>query len=130
MRSQLYGTMATLKIGTDILLGEDVKIDKIVGHGGLFKTDKVCQQYLADAICAPVTVMENAGEGGPWGMALLALYLKNGNGATLSDFIEQNIFKTTKSSVLSPSKDAEGMQAYIEKYRAGVDIVKKAVEVL
>lgn len=130
MRSQLYATMATLKIGTDILLSEDVKIDKIVGHGGLFKTDKVCQQYLADAICAPVTVMENAGEGGPWGMALLALYLKNGSGESLSDFIEQKIFQSAKSSVLSPSKDVEGMQAYIEKYRAGIDIVKKAVEVL
>lgn len=130
MRSQLYATMATLKIGTDILLSEDVRIDKIVGHGGLFKTDKVCQQYLADAICAPVTVMENAGEGGPWGMALLALYLKNGRGESLSDFIEQNIFVSAKSSILIPSKDAKGMQAYIEKYRAGIDIVKKAVEVL
>ena len=63
-------------------------------------------------------------------MALLALYLKNGSGESLSDFIEKNIFKSTKSSVLGPSKDAEGMQGYIEKYRAGIDIVKKAVEVL
>ena len=77
MRAQLYAAMATLRLGMEILYGEHVALEKLYGHGGLFKTKGVGQRLMAGALGVPVAVMETAGEGGPWGMALLAMYRKN-----------------------------------------------------
>ena len=93
MRSHLYASLGAVKIGLDILLkDEKVKVTKIMGHGGLFKTPLVAQSYLAAAVNAPVTVMDTAGEGGPWGMAVLASYLINKDNMSLSEYLERVIF--------------------------------------
>src|SRR5699024_8879592 len=95
MRSQIYSSLATLKIGVDILTTkESVQIDYILGHGGFFKTDNVGQQLMADALEVPISLMKNAGEGGPWGMALLASYLINKENRTFEDYLDQEVFAT------------------------------------
>lgn len=130
MRSHLYSTMATLKIGMDILLKEEsVKLDKILGHGGLFKTKGVAQSFLAAAVNAPVSVMETAGEGGAWGMALLASYRKNKkSGESLEDFLDNKVFDGMKTETLYPDPvTAEGFERYIARYKSGLTAVRKAV---
>ena len=125
-RNQVYSTMSALKIGMDILfIDENVKIDKILGHGGLFKTPVVGQKLLAAALNVPVSTMENAGEGGPWGMALLALYSINSH-TTLTDFLNE-IFKNVKSNTINPDKeDVNGFMKYIENYKKGLACEKAA----
>ena len=92
-RATLYSTMATLKIGMDILAREHVAIDSLTGHGGLFKTPEVGQRFLAAACNASVTCMKTAGEGGPYGMALLAAYmLRRQDGETLEDYLAKRVF--------------------------------------
>lgn len=131
MRSHIYSSMATLKIGIDILLKEEkIKINSIVGHGGLFKTEKVAQQYFANAVNSPVTVMQTAGEGGAWGMALLALYFKNGNGSSLENYLDEKIFSAMNSVTVNPDKTADGMEKFMEQYKNGLAVVRKAVEAL
>ncbi len=129
LRAQLYSTMATLKIGMDTLQDEGVKIDRIMGHGGLFKTPVVGQKYMAAACGAPVTCMETAGEGGPYGMALLAAYLLEGGGS-LEDFLEKNVFAAAESVTLAPeAEDAVGFQTYLERYKRGLAVERTAVDV-
>ncbi len=133
MRAQLYATMATLKLGMDILFDkEKVTIDQLMGHGGLFKTKGVGQQLMAGAMNVPVAVMETAGEGGPWGMALLAAYAKNkAEGETLEDYLSKKVFADSKGSVVEPKKeDVEGFARYIESYKAGIDVEKAAIKAL
>ena len=102
-----------------------------MGHGGLFKTPLVAQSYLAAAVNAPVTVMDTAGEGGPWGMAVLAAYLLNKENMSLSEYLEKVIFKDATGTTVEPDAlDVKGLEEYIEKYKAGIEIEKKAVEVL
>lgn len=131
-RAQLYATMATLKIGMDILAGEQVAIDSLTGHGGLFKTPVVGQKYLAAACNAPVTCMETAGEGGPYGMALLAAYMaEKTEQETLEDYLNVRVFANAKSTTLAPEKaDVDGFNAYIARYKHLLDVERKAVEVL
>ena len=127
LRSQLYATMATLKIGMDILAREDVRIDRLMGHGGLFKTPVVGQRYLAAACRAPVTCMETAGEGGPYGMALLAAFLLHGAG-TLEDFLEGEVFAGAKAVTVEPDReDAAGFASYLEAYQKGLAVEREAV---
>ena len=129
-RAQLYATMATLKIGMDILAGEQVAIDSLTGHGGLFKTPVVGQKYMAAACNAPVTCMETAGEGGPYGMALLAAYMAE-KAETLEDYLNTRVFANAKSTTLAPEKaDVDGFNAYIARYKRLLDVERKAVEVL
>ena len=132
MRSHLYASLGAVKIGLDILLKyERVKVTKIMGHGGLFKTPLVAQSYLAAAVNAPVTVMDTAGEGGPWGMAVLASYLINKDNMSLSEYLEKIIFKDAKGTTIEPDAgDAAGLEAYMERYKAGIEVEKKAVEML
>ena len=132
MRSHLYASLGAVKIGLDILLkDEKVKVTKIMGHGGLFKTPLVAQSYLAAAVNAPVTVMDTAGEGGPWGMAVLASYLLNKDNMSLSEYLEKIIFKDAKGTTIEPDvRDAAGLEAYMERYKAGIEVEKKAVEML
>ena len=131
-RAQLYATMSTLKIGMDILAKEQVAIDSLTGHGGLFKTPVVGQKYMAAACGAPVTCMETAGEGGPYGMALLAAYmLEKAEGETLEDYLNTHVFAGAKGVTLAPEKgDVEGFRDYITRYTAMLDVERKAVEVL
>lgn len=128
MRSQLYATMSTLKIGMDILADEGVEIDSITGHGGLFKTPVVGQSYLAAACNTPVTVMETAGEGGPYGMALLAAYAANRDGSSLEDFLAKKVFANSRSSTLNPDPSCvRGFNEYCNKFRGALDIERVAV---
>ena len=131
-RAQLYATMATLKIGMDILGAEHVAIDSLTGHGGLFKTPLVGQSYLAAACRAPVTCMETAGEGGPYGMALLAAYRLNGReGESLEAFLRERVFAGVSGSTVQPDEAcAAGFDAYIRQYRALLRVERTAAEVL
>ena len=129
LRSQLYGTLASLAAGMVILEKEEVAIDRLMGHGGLFKTPVVGQKYLAAATNSPVWVMETAGEGGPYGMALLAAYLKDGDGATLEDFLAQKVFAGTPGTVLEPEEaDVAGFKAYLNRFLAGLPVERAAVD--
>ena len=129
-RAQLYATMATLKIGMDILAEEGVAIDSLTGHGGLFKTPVVGQSYLAAACGAPVTCMETAGEGGPYGMALLAAYmLGKSEGERLEDFLGKRVFAETAGTTVRPDPAlAEGFNTYIQRYKALLKVEQTAVE--
>ena len=130
MRTNLYASLATLKLGMDILLGEEhVTIDSIVGHGGLFKTKAVGQKMLAAAINAPVTVMETAGEGGPWGAALLADFMANrAEGETFDDYLANKVFSSMSAETEAPDpEDVAGFAKYIERYVACIPAEKAAV---
>ena len=131
-RSQLYATMATLKIGMDILAGEGVAIDSLTGHGGLFKTPGVGQRYMAAACNAPVTCMDTAGEGGPYGMALLAAYmLQREEGERLEDYLSNRVFAGTSGSTVQPDPACvEGFNAYIQQYTALLQVERRAVELI
>ncbi|WP_077532859.1 xylulokinase [Massiliimalia massiliensis] len=133
MRAQLYATMATLKIGMDILFDqENVKLDQLLGHGGLFKTPGVGQRFMAAAIGVPVAVMETAGEGGPWGMALLAAFqAKKQEGETLETYLANHVFAQAKGSSVEPDeKDQKGFSDYLVRYKAGLAAQQAAVDVL
>ena len=131
-RATLYSTMATLKLGMDILAKEHVAIDSLTGHGGLFKTPVVGQKFMAAACNAPVTCMATAGEGGPYGMALLAAYMANkAEGESLEEYLNTRVFANAKGTTLQPEPaDVEGFGRYIQSYRALVDVERKAVEKL
>lgn len=130
MRTHLYSAMAALKIGNDILLKEEhVKVDSMMGHGGLFKTPVVGQQLMAAAMNAPVTVMDTASEGGPWGMAILACYmLEKEQDETLSDYLNNKIFAGQTGTTIAPkSEDVAGFDVFIEKYKAVLPAEKAAI---
>ena len=130
MRSHLYGAIGVLKIGNDILLKEEkIKVDRITGHGGYFKTAGVGQRMLAAALNSPISVMETAGEGGAWGIALLAGYLINKNGKNLADYLEQVVFAgNTGVSIAPTAEDVAGFEKYIENYKACLPIEQAAVD--
>ena len=133
MRTQLYSSLGTLRIGMDILLDrEQVKIDQILGHGGFFKTKGVGQTVMATAINAPVSVMETAGEGGAWGIALLAAFMLNKKeNETLENYLSLQVFANQKSETIAPDpKDVAGFNAFMERFVKGLAIEKSAVEVL
>ena len=131
MRAHLFGAIGVLKIGNDILLKEEnVKVDRITGHGGYFKTKGVGQRMLAAALNSPISVMETAGEGGAWGIALLASYLVNKETEqTLADFLDKKVFAGEAGVEIAPTaEDVAGFNAYIENYKACLAIEKAAVE--
>ncbi|MCM1212977.1 MAG: FGGY-family carbohydrate kinase [Lachnospiraceae bacterium] len=133
MRSNLYSAMATLKIGNDILLKEEqVKVDSLTGHGGLFKTPVVGQQLMAAAMNAPVTVMDTASEGGAWGMAILACYMaEKADDETLADYLSDKIFVGQSGTTIEPAaEDVAGFDVYIEKYKSALKAERAAVESL
>ena len=133
MRTHLLSALATLKIGMDILTRtEQVQIDKLCGHGGFFKTPEVGQRMLSAAVNAPVTVMETAGEGGPYGMALLAAYmLWRGEGESLADYLDKKVFVGAKTSTLTADQtDVDGFNAFLERYKKALSVERTAVEVL
>lgn len=133
MRVNLFTSLGALKVGLDILLKEeDVQIDKIMGHGGLFKTEGVGQRILAAAMNSPVSVMKTAGEGGAWGIALLASYMVNKkDGETLDDFLNNSVFAGDTGVEMAPdAEDVAGFNAFIETYKAGLPIERAAVEAM
>lgn len=132
MRVHLFTALGALKTGCDILLKkEQVKVDNITGHGGLFKTKGVGQSILAAAMNAPVSVMETAGEGGAWGIALLASYMINKNGRTLAEFLDADVFAGEKGTQMSPDEaDVAGFDKFIERYTNGLAIERAAVDSL
>ncbi|MBE5767342.1 MAG: ATPase [Clostridiales bacterium] len=132
MRTHLYAALASLKIGMEILVEEKVEIDAIFGHGGLFKTRGVGQRMLAAAINTPVAVLETAGEGGAWGIALLAAYaVKRNEGETLENYLSTRVFAGKTGETMSPdAEDCAGFAAYIERYRAALPVERAAVDTL
>ena len=131
MRTHLYASVGVLKIGNDILFNEEkIKVDRITGHGGLFRTKGVGQRILAAAINSPISVMETAGEGGAWGIALLGSYLVNNEKKqSLADFLDESVFGGDAGIEVSPTpEDVAGFNAYIENYKAGLPIEEAAVK--
>jgi sugar (pentulose or hexulose) kinase len=131
MRATLFSTMATLKLGMDILTEqEQVRLDNLLGHGGLFKTKGVGQRLLAAALNVPVTVMESAGEGGAWGIALLAAYmLEKTESETLETYLAEKVFADNAGTRIEPDpKDEAGFAAFIKRYRSGLALERSAAE--
>lgn len=129
MRAQIYSTMSTLKIGMEILENENVAIDKLTGHGGLFKTPVVGQRLMAGAMNAPIAVLETAGEGGAWGIAVLAKYAFDKTNTPLDKYLDEKIFSNFKSSVIEPfESDVEGFKKYMTLYKNGLAVEKSACE--
>ena len=130
MRAHLYSSLTAVKVGLDILTEkENVKIKKMMGHGGLFKTKGVGQRYLSAAINAPVEVLETASEGGAWGIALLALYVSQADKYSLDEFLSKKIFdKNTGSEIMADEKDVEGFKTFTQRYLNAVDIERLSVE--
>lgn len=130
MRVHLYTSLGAVKMGLDILKeDEKVEVDRIMGHGGFFKTKGVGQRYLAAAVDAPVTVMDTASEGGAWGIALLAAYLIDRQpDEKLEDYLENRIFKEMTGETLAPQAgEVEGFRIFMERYKAGLAIEKAAI---
>ena len=128
MRTHLYSAMAALKVGADLLFeNEKVELDELYGHGGYYIYPGVGQKITAAALGTPVSVMKTAGEGGPYGMALLASYLINGDGATLDEFLSQKVFKDAECVTVAPDEETvNGFKAYTEKYAKGLECEKAA----
>jgi sugar (pentulose or hexulose) kinase len=131
MRVNLFTALGALKTGLDILLKEEgVQLDQILGHGGLFKTKDVGQKIMAAAMDATVSVMETAGEGGAWGIALLASYMLNkAENETLEDYLTQKVFAEKIGTKMDPDpKDVEGFNEFIKRYTKGLAIERAAVD--
>ena len=129
MKTILFSTMGTLKLGMDILTEkEKVRLDSLLGHGGLFKTKLVGQRLMAGALNTPVSVMESAGEGGAWGIALLAAYMMQGGGA-LEKFLGEKVFAGKAGEKTEPDpKDVVSFKKYMKRYAAGLEIERAAVK--
>ncbi|WP_163192276.1 xylulokinase [Clostridium thermarum] len=133
MRVNLFTSLGALKTGLDILLKEEgVKVDEMLGHGGLFRTKGVGQKIMAAAINAPVSVMETAGEGGAWGMALLASYMLNkASNEPLDDYLNNKVFTGQIVTKVEPDlKDVEGFDEFMKRYTKGLAIERAAVDFL
>lgn len=133
MRVHLYTSLGALKTGLDILLKQEkVALDKIQGHGGLFKTKGVGQRIMAGAIDVPVSVMTTAGEGGAWGIALLAAYmLRRADGESLDAYLDEKVFAGQEVSVIEPVReDVVGFEAFMKSYKAGLPIERAAVDTM
>ena len=130
MRTHLYTSLGALKTGMDILLKEEkVAIDRITGHGGLFKTKVVGQSILAAACNTPIAVMETAGEGGAWGMAILANYMISGEKLPLDVYLEQEVFADAACEIEEPKEEmVAGFEAFMENYKAGLAVERAAVD--
>ena len=128
-RSLVAGAMSSLKLGMDILAKENVQVDSLLGHGGYFKTPIAGQKILAGSLNTPVSVMETAGEGGPWGMALLAAYrVHKAEDQTLESYLNEKVFASAKSVTVTPDEaDVKGIDAYTEKFTASLGAEKAAI---
>ena len=132
MRVHLFTALGALKTGLDILLKEEnVQIDKLLGHGGLFKTKEVGQKLLAAAVNAPVSVMETAGEGGAWGMAILASFRRDNHNLGLAKYLNGHVFQDTGTLTEVPDKEGHlGFEQFMARFREGLYIERAAVKYL
>lgn len=132
MRAQLYAAVATLKVGFDIIRNEGIRIDYLTGHGGLFKTPEVGQRILSEALKVPVCTMDHAGEGGAWGIALLAAYrLRQGMDGTLDDFLSQCVFRDThRITICAKEEEQRRFDIYMKQYDNLLNIERVAIEEL
>lgn len=129
MRAQIYSAMTTLKIGMEIIEKENVTIDCLMGHGGLFKTPVVGQKLMAGAMNSPVAVMKTAGEGGAWGAAILARYAFDGRDLPLDKYLNNNVFINCESSVVNPDeRDVKGFADYMKLYKNALAVQKSAYQ--
>ena len=130
MKAHLFSAVAALRMGLDILFQEEhVVLHTLVGHGGYFKTPDVGQRFMAAAVETPVTILETAGEGGAWGMALLAEYVRTRTPERrLEDFLNDTGFVSQKAVTQTPiPEDVQGFQQYLAQYRAGLEIERSAI---
>ena len=132
MRAHLYSAVAIIRIGVDIMKKENVKVERLTGHGGLFKTEGVGQRVMAAALDIPVSVMSTAGEGGAWGIALLAAYMiQKKEGETLPEYLDNVVFKGNSGICVNPVKEeVEGFNRFLDNYIAGLDAERAAVSSL
>lgn len=132
MRTMLFSTIASLRVGMDILEQKQVTLEQITGHGGYFKTEKVGQRFMAAALRVPVVVLESAGEGGAWGIALLASYMRNKEkGEELEDFLENKVFMESGGLKIEPRKeDIKSFELFMEQYKRGLELENKAAQVI
>ena len=131
MRVHLFSALGALKIGLDILFEQEhVKVDQILGHGGFFKTKEVGQKIMAAAMNVPVSVMETAGEGGAWGIAVLGAYmLFKSKDETLEAYLSNKVFAGEKGTTIGPDpRDVDGFAAFMERYKKGLGIERAAVD--
>ncbi len=129
MRAQLYGVFATLSIGMSVLDEEGVELDRMFAHGGVFRTARVAQRFLAASLHVPVSVAETASEGGPWGMAVLASYAASGATQPLADYLQAHVFLGASVTVVEPHPDdVAGFTTYLDRYRAGLAIERAAAD--
>lgn len=131
MRTHLFSSLGALKIGMDILFEQEkVKLDQLLGHGGFFKTKEVGQRIMAAAMNVPVSVMETAGEGGAWGIALLASYMLNqAENQPLEDYLSRKVFAGENGTTIAPDpRDVDGFAAFMERYKNGLGIERAAVD--
>lgn len=128
MLAQLFGAFTPLKIGMDILIKEEnLKTSAMVAQGGLFRTPVIVQQVLSNVLGVPITTMETAGEGGPWGMAVLALYSLDQKGVALADYLDTHVFIDTKTFTLVPETDSvKGYQAFLDRYKTALPLEQQA----
>lgn len=128
MKSHLYSSLCMMQVGMRILENEDIKIDSIYGHGGIFRTKGVAQRFLAAMLNASVSVMETAGEGGPWGMAVLASYMVNREqGETLEHFLSTRVFDSVAAETITPTEeDVKSASLFADNYLKGMDIERAA----
>ncbi|MDR0220190.1 MAG: ATPase [Lachnospiraceae bacterium] len=127
MRVQVYSAVASLRLGMDILAAEGVGAECLLGHGGLFKAKDAGQRLVAAALGIPVAVMEQAGEGGAWGIALLAAYTASGGGLPLEGFLAERVFAGSKGQrVLPDAEDVAGFNAFLARYKKGLDVARMA----
>jgi sugar (pentulose or hexulose) kinase len=131
IRSQLYGVFGTLALGMRVLADEQVEIERMFAHGGLFRTAGVAQRLLAGALDAPVSVADTASEGGAWGIAVLASYTAAASGADLDSYLRDRVFAGARFDTVDPDPvDVAGFAAYLERYRAGLAVERSAVDAL
>ncbi|WP_395638653.1 xylulokinase [Pseudolysinimonas sp.] len=131
MRAHLYGVFGTLALGMRVLADENVALDRMSAHGGMFRTAGVAQRFLAAALDAPVEVAESASEGGAWGVAVLAAFTASGSGTDLAAYLRDRVFTTTGSRTVLPGvDDVAGFTAYLDRYRAGLAVELAAVAAL
>ncbi len=130
-RNLLFSALATLRIGMELLQKEQVAIDCLYGHGGLFKAALAGSRMMAAATSSPVTVMQTANVGGPWGMAILAMYLLNGNGRSLPDYLDEAVFASAEKTTTPPdSADRADFDKYLTRYKAALPLEKAAEALL
>ena len=131
MRAQLYGVYGTLALGMRVLASEGVELDRMFAHGGIFRTAGVAQRFLAGALDAPVAVGETASEGGAWGIAVLASYLRSADELDLGAYLNQQVFADGAFETVEPdASDVAGFAAFLDRYRDGLAAESAAVHAI